>query len=139
MSQSNFLTNLFHRKKSKPTKAEPNDPNLMPEPSNAGEYMRRGWAYHSRRQEQKAEMDFQKALALKPDLVDAYYVLGLVLKAQGQNKEAVSYFNQVLSLIASGVIVDNIKAEMLRRLSLGHINELESGDWNLEDQIWHFR
>jgi hypothetical protein len=25
---------------------------------------------------------------------------------------------------------------MLRRLTLAHINELEKGDWDLEDQIW---
>jgi len=26
---------------------------------------------------------------------------------------------------------------MMRRLTLAHINELKTGDWNLEDQIWH--
>ena len=42
-----------------------------------------------------------------------------------------------MGLIDQGKIEDHAKREMLRRLTLGHINELTTGDWNLEDEIWH--
>jgi Tfp pilus assembly protein PilF len=108
----------------------------MPEPKDLDAYMRRGWAYHSRDQEEKAEQDFRKALELDDDSVDANYVLGLILKAQGRIEEATKYFEKTVKLIEAGKIENPARSEMLRRLSLGHINELNKGDWDLEKEVW---
>jgi Flp pilus assembly protein TadD len=115
------------------------DPSDMPEPTDLAGYMRRGWAFHSRGQDAEAEADFKQAIALAPDSIDANYVLGLVHKAQGRKEEAVSAFKKVVSLLQSDPLEDKARSEMLRRLAIGHINELSLGDWNLEEQIWHKR
>ena len=112
------------------------DPSEMPEPDDFSDYMRRGWAYHSQGQQEQAERDFQNALKLDPESVDANYVLGLVLKAQRRNEDAIEYFNKSLNLIKAGKIDNTSRSEMLRRLSLGHINELKKGDWDLHTEVW---
>ena len=99
--------------------------------------MRRGWAFHSKGEHERAESDFRTAIVYSPDSVDANYALGLVMKAQDKNEEAVQQFSKSMQLIEGGKIKEHAQAEMMRRLTLGHINELTIGDWNLEDQIWH--
>ncbi len=102
----------------------------MPVPQDLEAYMRRD-------REEKAEMDFRRALDLDPDSIDANYVLGLVLKAQGRFEEAVEQFQKAIDLLEAGNLDDKARIEMLRRLSLGHINELKKGDWDLEKEVWH--
>ena len=131
------LLNLFRRSQEKEKEVEAGvDPDEMPEPNDLDSYMRRGWAYHSRDQEQAAEADYRRALELDSESVDANYVLGLILKAQGRADEAVEYFSKTVKLLEAGKIKDNARCEMLRRLSLGHINELKKGDWDLEREVW---
>jgi len=48
----------------------------------------------------------------------------------------VAAFRQVIDLISSETGANRVKADMLRRLALGHINEITQGDWNLEKEIW---
>lgn len=133
------ITRLFKQKDKEVTQSIKVDPEQMPEPSDLAGFMRRGWAYHARKQEDFAEADFRRALAIDPRSVDASYGLGLILKAQGRKDEAINAFRKTLELIADGAVEDRIRAEMLRRLSLGHINELSIGDWNLEEMVWHRR
>lgn len=130
------LLNRFRRKDDQEDKLKGMDPNDMAEPSDLTGFMRRGWAYHSHGQHEQAENDFRKALKLDPKSVDANYVLGLVFKAQGRKKEALESFNKVLELLQAGKVNDAARSEMLRRLSLGHINELEKGDWDLQTEVW---
>jgi tetratricopeptide (TPR) repeat protein len=109
----------------------------MPEPDDSAGYSRRGWAFHSRSENDRAEQDFRKALALAPETIDTQYALGLVLKAQGRKSEAIEAFKKVVDLLEAGKVEDHATSEMMHRLSMGHINELSIGDWNLEEQIWH--
>ena len=111
----------------------------MPQPNDLEGYMRRGWAFHSRSQEDKAEADFLRALSLDPDSVDTQYALGLVYKAQGKKEQAIQAFKKTIVLLEAGKVEDRARNEMLHRLSFGHVNELSTGDWNLEDQIWQRR
>jgi hypothetical protein len=60
----------------------------------------------------------------------------MVLKAVERNEEAINAFNQVLILIGNNSTLDKTKYDMLRRLALGHVNEMAQGDWNLEKEIW---
>lgn len=131
------ILNLFRRNAGQEQEAaEYVNPDDMPEPKDLDAYMRRGWAYHSRDQEERAERDFRKALELDNDSVDANYVLGLILKAQGRVEEAIKYFDKTVHLIEAGGVENPARSEMLRRLSLGHMNELKKGDWDLEKEVW---
>jgi tetratricopeptide (TPR) repeat protein len=101
------------------------------------EYIREGWALHaSRKDEDGAEEYFRQAATANPNSVDAYYGLGLVLKAQDRRQEALQVFQKVLELLDSNVIDDRVRAGMLRRLTLGHINQIKTGDWGLDKEIW---
>lgn len=111
----------------------------MPEPADLAGYMRRGWAFHSRGLNEQAEVDFRKAISLAPDSVDANYVLGLVLKAQGRKEEAILAFTRTIELLDGGALEDPTRGEMLRRLARAHVNDLTIGDWNLEETIWRHR
>jgi tetratricopeptide (TPR) repeat protein len=113
-----------------------NDPREMPEPQNAAEYLRRGYAFYARGRFAEAIGDFRRVITLDPEAVDGVYALGMALKASGQGEESVKAFQQVLSLLNAGAVADRTRADMLRRLALGHINEITSGDWNLEKEIW---
>lgn len=129
----------FRKKSDHKEATDARDPDLMPAPVDLAGYMRRGWAYHARGMESQAEADFQKALEIAPDSVDANYVLGLVFKAQGKKEDAIRCFKKSIALLESGVVTDTTRADMLRRLALGHINEISIGDWNLEKEIWHYK
>lgn len=113
------------------------DPNEFKEPTDYNGFMQRGWANHARGNQNQAESDFRRALSYSPESVDANYALGLVMKSQGNKEGAVDLFNKAMELIKQGKIEGHSQSEMMRRLTLGHINELTTGDWNLEGQIWH--
>jgi len=131
------IRNLFKKKSTDEVKAEKLSPGEMPEPGDVEGYMRRGWAYHTKGNQAEAEADFKQALMLDAESVDANYALGLTKKAQGEIEPALEYFRKAMNLIEAGKIDEGMQPEMIRRLTLGHINELTDGDWNLEDEIWH--
>jgi tetratricopeptide (TPR) repeat protein len=112
------------------------DPNEIPQPQSSMEYLRRGYAFYARSLFPEAEDDFRKAIELDPEAVDAVYALGMALKAHGRHEESIQVFKQVLSLLNAGAVADRVRADMLRRLAVGHINFITSGDWNLEKEIW---
>jgi len=129
--------NPFKRKSIDEQESPVSDPDEIKEPNDQDSFMLRGWAYHARGENDSAESDFRRALSYSPESVDANYALGLVMKSQGNNNEALEQFEKTMDIILQGKIDDHSKSEMLRRLTLAHINELKTGDWNLEDQIWH--
>jgi tetratricopeptide (TPR) repeat protein len=130
------LTNPFKKKTIQKVTSVPINPGEIPSPTDFESYMRRGWAYHARGQHQEAEEDLRQALKLDADSVDANYVLGLVMKAQGKKEEAIVCFKKTIDLIEAGKIEDKSKNEIMHRLANGHYNELTIGDWNLEKEIW---
>lgn len=130
------LTNPFKKKTVKQEVVTPLNPEEIPAPSDYDGFLRRSWAYHARGREQEAEQDVRQALKLDAESVDANYLLGLVMKAQGNNQEAVASFRRTIDLIEAGKIQDKSKNEILHRLAKGHYNELTTGDWNLEKEIW---
>jgi tetratricopeptide (TPR) repeat protein len=129
--------NPFKRKKDKKEEVSKLNLQEIADPTDFDGFMRRGWAYHSLGDQDKAEADFRRAISFSPESVDANFAMGLVFKSQGRKEDAVEIFKNAMKLIKEGKIEDQSKSEMMRRLTLGHINELTIGDWNLEDQIWH--
>ncbi|MDX1436101.1 MAG: hypothetical protein R3335_04780 [Anaerolineales bacterium] len=85
-------------------------------PQSAEDYSRRGWVRLASHENQDAVSDFQQALKLNADLVDAAYGLGKALKASNQSAEAAQAFDKALALLDGGAIEDKIKADMLRGL-----------------------
>lgn len=130
------MRKLFKKKEIFKVKSLPVDPSSMGEPSTAEEYQRRGMANYARKHLNAAEADLKKAISLDENNIDAYYSLGMVLKAVTRTEEGVAAFKQVLNLISVKPIEASTKYDMLRRLALGHINEMTQGDWNLEREIW---
>lgn len=129
--------NPFKKKSIEKEETAAIDPNEFKEPTDYNGFMLRGWAHHARGSQNQAESDFRRAISYSPESVDANYALGLVMKSQGNKEGAVELFNKAMELIKQGKIESHSQSEMMRRLTLGHINELTTGDWNLEDQIWH--
>ena len=129
--------NPFKRKSAKTEDEAGVDPTKGKEPTDYEGFMRRGWVFHSSGEQEKAESDFRRAISYSPESVDANFALGLVMKAQDNKEGAIELFNKCMELIEQGKIEEHDQSEMMRRLTLGHINELTTGDWNLEDQIWH--
>ncbi len=112
------------------------DPSSLPQPDNASGYVSRAMSYYARKNYEKAVDDFNKAIALDPASEDAYYGLGMTLKAAGKKDESIHAFESVIRIIMGGQEKTHNRIVMLRRLALGHINEMNSGDWNLEKEIW---
>jgi tetratricopeptide (TPR) repeat protein len=114
----------------------PIDPEAMEQPTDSAAYLRRGYAFYGVQRFSDASEDFKKAIDLDPNAVDAVYALGMSLKAAGEKAAAASAFKDAISLIDQGVVTDKSRARILRRLAFGHFNEITSGDWNLETEIW---
>ena len=99
------------------------------------EDVREGWVLKAAGKADDAEAKFRKAISVNPESVEAHYGLALALKLQGRRQESIKSFERVIELV-EGDFPDHVRGSMLRRLSLGHINQLSSGDWNLEKEIW---
>ena len=127
---------LFQKKEIFKVKSVPLDPTQITNPTTALEFHRRGTAYYARKQFDAAVEDFKQAIALDDNMVDAHYSLGMVLKAIGRKEEAVAAFQKVVDLVTPDVGSGKVSADTLRKLALGHRNELTQGDWNLEKEIW---
>jgi tetratricopeptide (TPR) repeat protein len=113
------------------------EPKSAAESETTEDFFHQGWIQHlSEKDDAAAEESFRRAISLDINNVEAYYGLGLVLKAQGKGQGAIETFQKVIDKIEAGGIKDNVRGEMLRRLTVGHINQLKSGDWGLEEEIW---
>jgi tetratricopeptide (TPR) repeat protein len=130
------MKKIFTKKEIYKVKSLPIDPSKMGEPKIVDEFQRRGMAYYARELYNAAEDDLKKAVLLDESNVDAYYSLGMVLKALSRKDEAVEAFTQVINLVGVKTDFNKTKNDMLRRLALGHINQINTGDWNLEKEIW---
>ncbi len=130
---------IFKQRPKIPSQNDPSlvvDPSNLPEPQTAPDYEKRGYAFYARSRFPEAEADFKKAISLDPKAIDAMYALGMTYKAENQVSESIKTFREVIDLIKAGAVENRTRGDMLRRLALGHINELTEGDWNLEKEIW---
>lgn len=118
----------------KPQVAEPiADPTTMRVDTPA-DYAKRGWLYFSRQNFDLASQDFRHILNLDANDIDAWYGLGLAQKSAKNTAKALEAFEKVLSLIV--IIDDPQRASILSRLAKGQINQIKTGDWNLEKEVW---
>jgi len=117
-------------------KSEPVNPMAYESPTTAQDFIRRGMAYYARKSYAEAEKDLQKAIGLDAREIEGHYRLGMVYKALKKKDEAIREFKTVIDLLDTQTSFSSAKYAMLRRLALGHVNEVSEGDWNLEKEIW---
>jgi len=103
-------------------------------PHETSEFMERGWLFYSHKNFESAEADFRFVLQREPADVDTLFALGLTLKALGKSQEAMTAFSQIDAALSS--IEDHQRAVMLARLAHGHLNQIRTGEWNLEKEVW---
>jgi len=103
-------------------------------PQTTDDFLERGWLYYTHKKYELAEADFNHVLQHEPANADAWYALGLTLKAMGENQKAVTAFARIASVI--GEIDDHQRATIISRLAHGQINQINTGDWNLEKEVW---
>lgn len=112
------------------------DPSGISESENSRDHQLRGYALYTTGDYDGARVDFESAVSLDPNDVEALYGLGLTRKMQGDLDGSADSFNQVLELLRAGAVKDTTRAKMLERLTKGHLNIMNVGDWNLEKEIW---
>lgn len=120
----------------------PEPKNTVPDPStlnpqNATEYLERGWLYYTHQNLEKAISDFQTALEKEPNNIEVLYALGLALKASGATQQALKIFIRIDEVI--NYVDDRQRRTMISRLTHGQINQIRTGDWNLEKEVWEKR
>ena len=103
-------------------------------PKSPEEYLERGWLYYSRQKFDKAESDIRQVLQADPADIEAWYALGLTLKAQGNTDKAIEAFAKVDQ--STAYLDDRQRAMIILRLAHGQVNLIRTGNWNLENEIW---
>ncbi len=112
---------------------------VAPDPENMkvdtqADYAERGWLYLSHKKFEQSINDFRHVVGTDSSELDSWYGLGLALKAAGSKDKALDAFEHVLSLINK--VEDRQRASVLSRLAKGHINHINTGDWNLAKEVW---
>lgn len=121
------------KKKAKAIEQISIDPDQM-NPQSAADHAQRGWLFYSRGVLDRAEADFRTALQGDPENADILYGLALTLKASGASTKALDVLDQAVKL--ADRIEDKQRAQILVRLVRGQINQIQTGDWNLEKEVW---
>lgn len=104
-------------------------------PSNADAQTGLGWGYYGQRQYAEAARAFEAALGIDPNHLEARYGLALTYKASGARTNAVAEFERVAAVAEK--IEDTVRQHMLVRQIKGHINLINTGDWNLGKKLDH--
>ena len=94
----------------------------------------RAWAAYGAHDLAAARQLVQGLLEQAPNDVEACYLAGLVGRAQGDGARAQAAFQRVVDQHA--LIEDRTRARMLRRLAVGHLNQIAHGAWDLEPETW---
>ena len=102
-------------------------------PNSAEAHSNLGWGYYGVDKWDEAVREFNEALRLEPGHVDALYGLALTRKGAGAKVEAVSAFNATLEQLPK--LEDQMRGNVLRRLTRGHINLIQTGDWKMSSVL----
>jgi tetratricopeptide (TPR) repeat protein len=92
-----------------------------------------GWGHYGERRYNEAVEVFKEALKQDAGSVDVLYGLGLSLKEAGRHDEAIPVFIKVMKLAPQQA--PGARGLMLARLARGHINQIKTGDWDLDEDI----
>jgi Flp pilus assembly protein TadD len=90
-----------------------------------------GWTLYGRQDLEGALSAFERCKALGPDSVDAYYGLGIVLKAMDRRDESARAFDQAAELTRK-TDSGSARMQMLRRMAIAHASFVRTGEWSME-------
>lgn len=93
-----------------------------------------GWGYYGKELYDEAVGQFERALALDSQHIEAHYGMALSWKKLGKTDKAMAEFKKAATL--AGRIEDKVRAQMLLRLIHGHVNFVTNGDWNISADLW---
>jgi cytochrome c-type biogenesis protein CcmH/NrfG len=96
--------------------------------------MQKGWEAYVQGDFLLAETTFRQAVDKDPNNIDGLYALGMTLRYDNKYPLAIKVFQKVIEMVT--YLEDQSRARMIRRLALGHIHQMETGDWNLEKEVW---
>ena len=96
--------------------------------------LERAWAAYGAQDLARARLEVEGVLEQSPQDIEAAYLAGLVARAQGEGDRATVAFQTVVDHHAQ--ITDTTRARMLRRLAVGHLNQIARGQWDLEPETW---
>jgi len=89
-----------------------------------------GWGHYGRGQTQQAIEVFRRATERFSSDAESYYALGLALVRAGDQQEAAKQaFQRAVELADS--IPGKVRADMLRKLAMGHLNQIDHGRWDI--------
>ena len=115
---------------------KPSEPTLtIPtvEPQTAEEFAQRAYTLHAEGNLSEALADFSRALAIDPNLVDAFYGQGVIYKEQSKTQEAIQAFQTVLTVTAANTRQDNpARITILRNLTNSYISVLQQSSTSEE-------
>ncbi|HKZ70638.1 MAG TPA: tetratricopeptide repeat protein [Anaerolineales bacterium] len=94
-------------------------------PNNVEAQTNLGWGLYSKGRFDEAVKQFEKALALSRDFLDAHYGLALTHKKAGRSKEAIAAFEQASAILSKAE--DHARAQMILNIIQSHLNDLRSG------------
>jgi tetratricopeptide (TPR) repeat protein len=103
------------------------------DPKSAEAHSNLGWEFYGESNWEEALKEFNQALSLDANLVDAQYGLAMTQKSAGAKAEAVAAFDKAIALLAS--LDDPARGKVLTRLARGHINQIQSGNWELTNVL----
>lgn len=101
-------------------------------PKEIGPLRNLGWALYSLDRTQEAIEALLEAQQRFPEDAETSYALGLTYKRAGQTGKALDAFENALRHIESSL--SGVRADMLRKLAQGQINQLEHGSWDIQSR-----
>lgn len=87
------------------------------------------WEFYGRAHDQEALETLEAAAEKFPKDAEIQYAMGLVLKRLGKRERARSAFH--LALEGIELMPRSTRADMLRRLATGQVNQLDHGSWDI--------
>lgn len=87
------------------------------------------WEYYGRALDEEALQTLEAASSKFPKDAETHYAMGLVLKRLGKRDRARGAFSVALECIKS--MPRSTRADMLRRLATGQVNQLDHGTWDI--------
>jgi Tfp pilus assembly protein PilF len=102
-------------------------------PHSAEAHTNLGWGLYGQKQLAEAAQAFQEAIRLDAYSFEAHYGLGLTHKAAGAKAEAEAEFRAAHAL--TGQLENQVRGQMLKHLLHAHINQLNTGDWGLDQEL----
>ncbi len=111
------MNKIVSKKEIFKVKSLPYDPESIAEPLDVDGFIHRGTPFFARKECISAVNDLNQAIDLDSDIIDSFYLLEMVYKAEQEIEKSDAAFRRVLELINVQPDTDKVRKTMLRRLA----------------------